>query len=89
MQTPAARPADTAHGGQADRLKFLTHLREHGFSHADLAQMSHYEIDTVKAWFSKSPSRQREISDRALALIISGTGYSVAAYRAVVTQASN
>ena len=78
---------DAAFGSQEDRRAFLRHLRERGFSLQELAEMSMYEIDTVKAWFSKSEGRRRDISGRALALIVSRTGYTIAGYRAAARQA--
>lgn len=78
---------DAAFGSQDDRRAFLKHLRDQGFTQQDLADMSMYEIDTVKAWFSNSKVRRRDIPGRALALIVSRTGYSIAAYRAAARQA--
>lgn len=73
-------------GTSADRLHFVEHLRDRGFSLQELASMSYHGLDTVKAWFSKNPARKREVSARAVALLMQHTGYSLTSYKAAVKQ---
>lgn len=81
MTESALKPAVVDYGPQERRLRFLRHLRDNDrHTNEDLASSSGYTLDAVKSWFSNSNARRREIPDRAMALLLTNTGYTKAAY---------
>lgn len=81
MQTHQTSEPFSAFGDQPQRLKFLRYLRDEArYTNEDIATASGYGLDTVKAWFSDSPSRQRPIKDRALKLIMANLNITPEAY---------
>ena len=75
------------YGTHEDRITFLKNFRQrHSLTIEDLAKISLYRVDSVKAWFATSESRRRPCPDRALAAILNAKQMSFADYWAFIQQ---
>ena len=79
---------ETPNYGQQDhRVKFLRYLKdEERFTIPELAEKSMHSQDTVKAWLSASPMRKRDVTARAIAMLLQNLGRSYEEYKEIAAR---
>lgn len=88
MTTTPIKLIEGTYGTPVQRLAFIRYLRDtRGFTLEELATLSMYSPDTVKAWFSDNPKRYRVCPERAVSLVLANLRLTTEAYWVIVNAA--